>query len=133
MPEDGLSEDEVWDALEELHREGDIDHVPGIGSDVDPAFTLSDSGVKRATEVLRESDEAVLYLVGLAAQDALKSDHSVAEALVRFGGHLRDDADLNVFRVMRRHSERIDWLDVDGLPDEFVEAFDPEGGADDAQ
>lgn len=128
--EGGMSEDEVWDCLEELYRGGDIDHVPGIGSDVEPAFTLSESGERRAENLLRENDEALLYLIGLAAKDALNSDQSVAQALVSFGALIRDDVGVNVFRVMKRHSEKIDWLDIEGVPEEFVQAFDPEEGED---
>lgn len=129
--DDGVSEDEVWDSLEELYREGDVDPVPGIGSDVDPRFTLSESGERRAEDLLRENDEALLYLVGLAAQDGFNSDGSVAQSLVSFGTRIRDDVGVNVFRVMKRHSEKIDWLDIEGVPEEFVQAFDPEEGDDD--
>lgn len=125
----GLSEEETLEALEELHHDGDVEVVPGIGNDVDePSFRLTDSGEDRATGVLQEKDEAVLYIVRmhLSRVGKSKDPKAVTKALVGLGKHLRDDAGVNVFRVLERNQTE-DWplqIDFEGLPEEFVEVFD---------
>jgi hypothetical protein len=120
-----MTEEEVWDALEELHQDSKIDHVPGIGSDVDPAFTLTDKGIESARHHLKENDEAVLLFVHvvLSEVDRPMDTTALAEALDDVGQHLRDDVGVNVFRVLRRQD--VDWFDAEGLPEEFVEVYDP--------
>lgn len=126
----GLSEGEALEALEELHHDGDVEVVPGVGSDMDePGFRLTDSGVESAEEVLRENDDAVLMVVGmhLSRVGKINNSDAVTEALVEIGTHLRDDAGVNIFRVIGRNPDTLPIsVDVDGIPDELIEEFDPD-------
>lgn len=128
-----MDEDETWDALEELWREGKIDHVPGIGDVDSPQFNLTDEGVKATRELFRENDDAVLMLLSIAVKDqvARPNDESeLAEVLTTFAKKLRDDAGVNAFRVIRRNPEKAPGIDAEGLPEAFVEQFDPPEDAD---
>lgn len=125
----GLSEEETLEALEELHHDGDVEVVAGLGENLDePSFRLTDSGEDRATSVLQEKDEAVLYIVQmhLSRVGKIKDPDAVTKALVELGKVLRDDAGVNVFRVLERNQQE-DWplqIDFEGLPEDFVEVFD---------
>lgn len=123
-----MDEDEIWDALEELWRDEKVEHVPTVGDVDEHHFSLTDEGTEYARDLLRENDEGVLMLVQLVLQgvDRPGDTEAVSEALVEFGVHLRDDVGVNVFRVLRRHSEEVQGIDVEDLPEAFIEDFDPE-------
>jgi len=121
----GLSEDEVWDSLEELYRRGDINHVPGIGSDVEPAFRLNEQGMDNARELLRENVDALAMLMQQAVEHADEGEE--AAAMVKFAKMIRDDVGVNVWRRLAEHphADKI-GVDFEGLPEKFYRQFDPE-------
>lgn len=125
MPE--MTEDEVWEGLEELWEDELIEHVPALGDVDDHHFTLTDDGTRYAEQLLRESDDAVLLLVATAVDNVDRPGDSsaIASALVDIGKIIRDNAGVNIFRVMRRNPEQCPGLDVAELDEEFVAAFDP--------
>lgn len=124
----GLTEEETLEALEELHHDGAVEVVPGVGSDMDePSFRLTETGDEMAEEVLQENDDAVLYLIGihLSQVGKIKDSNVLAEALVEIGVLLRDDAGVNVFRVLERNPDAFPIeVDFEGMPDDFVGVFD---------
>lgn len=123
-----MDEGESWKALEELWREGKIDHVPSIGDVDEHNFTLTDEGTESARELLRENDDAVLMLLSIVVKEhvARPNDESeLAEFLGMFAEKLREDVGVNAFRVIRRNPEKAPGIDVEGLPEAFVEQFDP--------
>lgn len=119
----GLTEEEAWDALEDLYREGKIDHVPTIGSGGEPAFTMTDEGMDHARGVMRENDAALAMLMQLAVDNA--DDGEEVGALVGMAETIRDDAGVNVWRRLREHAESLPTIDFEELPERFYEEFDP--------
>lgn len=117
----GMSEQDAWEGLEEAYRDGLIDHVPGLGSDVDPAFELNEDGEREAERILRENDGAVFHVLSMALDDA----DDTTEGLVKIAGFLRDEAGVNAFRVMERHPEACPGIDIENVPEEYIEQFDP--------
>lgn len=120
-------DDETFEALEELYREGKIDHVPGIGSDTEPGFTLTDAGDRAAEDLLREDDDALLFLVSLFLDDVDRpgDTEAVSRMLVKAGRLIRDEIGRNIFRVMADNPDAVPGIDADDLPETFLEAFDP--------
>jgi len=120
----GDGQDPVWTALEELYHDRKVDVVPGIGSDTEPAFELTEKGEESATSLLAESDEAVMFLVNTVIRDVDEplSEELVARTVAKLAPRLRDDADVNLLRVLRRQDPT--WFNADGLADEEVAKFD---------
>jgi hypothetical protein len=118
-------QDSVWAALEELYHDREVDVVPGIGSDTDPAFELTDKGEESALTLLAESDEAVMFLVKTAIRHADEplSEELVARVIAQLAPRLRDDAGVNLLRVLRRQDPP--WFNTAGLSAEEVAKFDP--------
>lgn len=117
--------DPIWDALEEMYRDGEVDVVPGIGGDTEPAFTLTDKGLESATDLLSENDDAVLSLLVMVinqSEGEITADH-VAEVIAKLAPRLRDDAGVNLLRVLQRQDPP--WFDADGLTQSDLEAYDP--------
>jgi len=118
-------QDPVWAALEELYHDGEADVVPGIGSDTEPAFELTEEGEESAHTLFAKSDEAVMFLVKTVIRHADEplSEGLVAQVIVELAPRLRDDAGVNLLRVLRRQDPA--WFDTDGLTESDVEAYDP--------
>jgi len=121
-----MDREEVMSGLEELYRDGEIEHVPGIGSDTDPAFKLNESGRETARNLLRDNDPAVLMLVKLTLNDVDRpgDTEALAEALDGLATHLAEDTGVNVFRVLKRHGDEIGWLDTDSMSESFLQQYD---------
>lgn len=122
------SEEEMWDAIQELYDEGKIDHVLTDETD-EPAFALSEKGVESARASLQENDAMVLYMVQIHLNETVdrqKDESEVAEALIDLAKWMRDDAGVNVFRVLERSETEI--IDFEGLPEGFLERFDADAG-----
>jgi hypothetical protein len=121
-----MDEEDIMEGLEELYRDGDIDHVPGIGSDTEPAFKLNDSGRESARQLLRDNDGAVLMLVQLTLNDVDRPGDSeaLAEALDGLATQVSEDAGVNVFRVLKRHGDDIEWLETDSMSESFLQQYD---------
>lgn len=122
-----MTQDEIWDALEELHGDGLIDHVPGIGSDVDPAFTLNEQGSEFARDMLQENEDALLYLTGIVLKQAepFDSEKELARELIEFAEWINEDAGINVLRVINENIGRVPFLTAE-LPEQLVEYYDEE-------
>jgi hypothetical protein len=123
-----MDEDEAMDALEDLWREGKVEHVPGVGDVDEHNFKLTDDGTAAAQELLREDDSAVLQIVAfhLSSVDRPGDTSNVIRALIDLAEWLRDDLEVNLWRVLRRTSEEHN-IGVNDLPEEFVERFDSGG------
>lgn len=122
-------DNETWDALEELHREGKIEMEPSGDPDAEPGFSLTEHGLANARDQLRENDEMVLFMVQVhltETVDRKKDEAEVAEALIDLAKWLRDDAGINVFRVLRRNPEAMEAIDFEGLGEGYISRFDPE-------
>lgn len=123
-----MDEDDAWDALEELWEEGKVEHVPGIGDVDEHRFTLTENGVEDAEQLLREDDDQVLWLFGFHLDRNVERKNNKDEMLdeiVSFAKTLRDTAGVNLFRVLARNPDVYEWIDADGLANDFIEAFDP--------
>lgn len=124
-------DDEMWEALEELHREGRIRVEPsGDPDDPEPAFSLTEHGLASARDQLRENDEMVLFLIQVHLTETVerKQDESeIAEALIDLAKWVRDDVGVNIFRVLKRNPEAAQAIDFDGLSEAFLQRFDAEG------
>jgi len=134
-----MDEDEVWDAMESLHREGKVEVEPSGDPDGDPGFSLSEHGEAAAKDLLREKDDAVLMVLAEALKnvDRPGDPSNVAEALVDIAKFIRDDVGVNAFRVIQRNPEKAPGISAEDLSEAFIEQFDPdeddvdEGGEDD--
>lgn len=123
-----MSEEETWDAIQDLYEEGKIDHVLTDETD-EPAFTLNEKGMKSARQSLRENDAMVLFLIQTHLSRTVerrKDESEIAEALVDLAKWVRDDVGVNIFRVMERNPEAAEAIDFSGLSETFIEQFDPE-------
>jgi len=118
-------QDPLWDALEEMYHDGEVDVAPGIGSDTEPEFTLTDDGVKSAIDLLAEDDQAVMYFLQMVitAGDAGVTEERVASVIAKMAPLLRDDAGVNLLRVLNRQDPS--WFNTDALTESDLEAYDP--------
>lgn len=129
----GMSEDEVMDALGELYREGKVDMVPTVGN-VDPKkqqFSLNEDGREYARDLFRESDDAVLHILGIhvSRNRPYDSQKEVAEAVIEFAEWFAEDTGVNPLRVINRHIDRVPFIS-EPLPAELVEYYDQEADND---
>lgn len=125
----GLSKDEAFEALGELYRDGRVDMVPQVG-DVDPQdtqFTFTEDGEQHARELFRESDKAVLYIIGIHLQKSkpFDSERELSEALIEFAEWFAEDTGVNPLRVINRHVDDVPFI-AERLPDPLVEYYDQE-------
>jgi hypothetical protein len=51
-----MNEDETWEALRELHRDGKIDHAPGIGAGTDHGGDADVGALQQARDVLLDDE-----------------------------------------------------------------------------
>lgn len=118
-----MNEDEIWDALEELHDEERVEHVPDDG---EPKFRLTDLGVESAEELIGENDDAAMTIVAMAIQDVeRKGDpEAVMRAIVKAGRILQADAGVNVMRLLKRHPKGDELVDTDVINEGMIEVFE---------
>lgn len=122
-------EDEIWGGLEDLWREGKINHVPSEDPDEEGGFTLTEHGNAAARDLLRENDDAVIMLLSVHIEEHVdkKGDPKrVAEALTEIAEWIRDDAGVNAFRVLKRNPEKAPGINVEGFSEAFLSQFDPD-------
>jgi hypothetical protein len=123
-------EDETWDALEELYREGRIDVEPsGDPDDPEPSFSLTEHGLASVRDGLRENDEMVLFLIRVHLSETVErrqDESEIAERLIELAEWVRDDVGVNIFRVMKRNPEAAPVIDIEDLGESFIQWFDSE-------
>jgi len=122
-----MDDDEAWDAMEALYREGKVEVEPSGDPDGDPSFSLSEHGEAAAEDLLREDDEAVLLFLAEAVKnvDRPGDPSNIASELIDMAGWLRDEVGVNAFRVLKRNPEKAPGISVEDLPEKYLEQFDP--------
>lgn len=129
----GLDEDEVFEALGELYREGKVDMEPAVGN-VDARkrkFSLTEKGFAGVRETFEESDAAVLYLVGLVLEEQrpFESEEDLGSALLKFSNWFADETGINAIRIINRNVDDVPYI-REPLPESVAEPFDREGDDD---
>lgn len=119
---EGLSESEVWDALEELYQDGFIDHA-GDTVGGRPQWNLNDDGEEYVQNLFGEFDDALAYLASLAIRNAPEGDE--LEVLLQFAGFVRDDMGINMLRRLKQ-SDDVDVDLLDDFPEDVLRRFDPQ-------
>ena len=110
--------------LEEAYRDGLVNVEHGAGPSEEPQFSLSEHGDAAANDLLREKESALLYLVHIHCGRAMKHNQDVPQALAELAVLVAENVGVNIYRVLARNLDEIDWLSGEAITEEQIAAVE---------
>lgn len=124
-----MSDRDIQAAIEKLAYEGHIEEE-WDSEDEELKYSMTDSGLAYAEEMIREDDDAALFLFGLMWNGELDGEwpDSPEKKFLKIAETFRDEIGLNIVRVLKRNGGAYEGGPKIGedAPEEFLEKFDPD-------